>query len=429
MPTRRPSVILSAVTTKGRKSVSGKSTAAARNSGGGEAPAAASPLEVMDRSLRLADEGLRRSLVDMQVAASVPELWKALHHLLQQAIPNHHSTTLFLDAKERNPGALTLHSQPSRRPAEWWKTRSKLTPTHTWLDAHPGVKLYSLDDIVPDRQELKRTDFFRHVLMPEGWDKLLGLTLWEHGERKSILCLRRAPNQPPFSEAERALLLDLHPVLDRNLRRLEKHEEEMIARNSLQQFINLLPQGILLVNARHELVFANHEAFDACAVWNHGEVAARQLNGRAVFAVPPAFLEVYHELMGLHYAAALADPDAHHAPIRRRLIHPVLQHMQADLSLFSLDDPLLSRPNLFAQIVNRESLNTSAPASMDRQVTVLSRLTQREREVALLVRDGLSNEEIAKRLSKGIGTVKNQIQSVFAKLEINSRAKLISLLR
>jgi len=387
------------------------------------------PLEVNDRALRLQNPALRRSLVDMQVAASVPELWKALHQLLQQAIPNHHSTTLFLDAMERNPGALTLHSHASRRPAEWWKTRSKLTPTHSWLDAHPGVKLYSLDDVVPDRTVLKNSDFYRHVLMPEGWDKLLGLTLWQQGERKSILCLRRAMNQPAFTEADKALMLDLHPVLDRNLRRLEKHEEEMVARNSLQQFINLLPQGILLVNARHELVFANHEAFDACAIWNHGAAAARQLNGRAVFAVPPAFLEVYHELMGLHYTAALADPDAHHAPEKRRLIHPVLKHMQADLSLFSLDDPLLSRPNLFAQIVNRESLDTSAPASMDRHVTVLTRLTQREREVALLVRDGLSNDEIAARLSKGVGTVKNQLQSVFAKLEINSRAKLISLLR
>lgn len=386
-------------------------------------------LEVRDRALRLDDPALRRSLVDMEVAASVPELWKALRGFLATTIPNTHSATLFLDAKEKNPGALTLHTAPSRRPAEWWKTRAKLSPTHQWLDAHAGVKLYSLDEIMPDRVQLKRTDFYRHVLMPEGWDKLLGLTLWEKNERKSILCLRRTFNQAPFTADEKTLLLDLHPVLDRNLRRLEKHEEEVIARNSLQQFINLLPQGILLVNARHELVFANHEAFEACAAWNHGAQAARSLNGRAVFAVPPAFLESYHQLMEGHYATALADPTAHHTPERRRLVHPVLKHLQAELSLFSLDDPLLSRPYLFAQLVNREMLDAAAPAAMERQVTVLSRLTQREREVAQLVRDGLSNEEIAAHLHKGVGTVKNQLQSIFAKLEINSRAKLISLLR
>ena len=54
------------------------------------------------------------------------------------------------------------------------------------------LRFQSLDEIMPDRAQLKRTDFYRHVLMPEGWDKLLGLTLWEKNERKSILCLRRA---------------------------------------------------------------------------------------------------------------------------------------------------------------------------------------------------------------------------------------------
>jgi DNA-binding CsgD family transcriptional regulator len=352
-----------------------------------------------------------------------------LRRFLETAIPNHHSATLFLDARERNPGALTLHSTASPRPPHWWKTRARLSPTHPWLDAHPGVKLYSLEDIVPDREQLTRSDFFRHVLIPEGWDKLLGLTLWERGERKSVLCLRRALSQPAFSAAEKALLLELHPVFDRNLRRLEKHEEEVIARNSLQQFINLLPQGILLINARHELVFANHEAFEACAAWNYGEEAARQLNGRAVFAVPPLFLEIYHELMERHYTAALADPEAHVAPERRQIDHPKLQHLQAACSLFSLDDPLLSRPYLFVQLVNRQVLSEGGPGTVDRQVTVLSRLTQRERDVALLVRDGLGNEEIAAQLHKGIGTVKNQLRSIFTKLEIKSRAKLISLLR
>jgi DNA-binding NarL/FixJ family response regulator len=74
-------------------------------------------------------------------------------------------------------------------------------------------------------------------------------------------------------------------------------------------------------------------------------------------------------------------------------------------------------------------LDASGPVAMDRQLTVLARLTQREREVALLVRDGFTNEQIADRLHKGLGTVKNQLQSVFTKLEIGSRAKLISLLR
>jgi DNA-binding NarL/FixJ family response regulator len=56
----------------------------------------------------------------------------------------------------------------------------------------------------------------------------------------------------------------------------------------------------------------------------------------------------------------------------------------------------------------------------------LGQLTPREREVALLVREGLSNEEIAGRLHKGVGTIKNQLQSIFVKLAVNSRAKLVA---
>jgi DNA-binding NarL/FixJ family response regulator len=42
------------------------------------------------------------------------------------------------------------------------------------------------------------------------------------------------------------------------------------------------------------------------------------------------------------------------------------------------------------------------------------------------VREGLSNDEIAARLHKGVGTIKNQLQSIFVKLAVNSRAKLVA---
>lgn len=379
--------------------------------------------------MRIDDPLLRHPLGGMDTATSIPELWKALQGFVAAAFPNNHSATLFLDAKERMPGALTLHSVPARHTPDWWKARSRITPTHGFLNQHPGIKLYNLVDIIPaDARELRRGDFYRHVLKPEGFDKLLGLTLWEKDERKSILCVRRAFGQASFAPAEIALLLDLHPIFDRNLHRLEKLEEEKICRSSLQQFINLLPQGILLVNSRHEVIFANQEAYEDCAMWNLGVETARRMNSRAVFSVPAAFLEAYQMLMEEHYASALGEA-CNLAPMRTTLIHPEQPLLQADLSLVSLEVPLLARPYLFAQLLNRELLSTNASPLHNRQFAVLSRLTQREREVATLVRDGLSNEEIAGRLHKSLGTIKNQIQSIFAKLGINGRAKLISMLR
>jgi len=380
--------------------------------------------------MQITDPILHRPLVDLETAANVTAFWTALHNFINTAFPYHHSTTLFLDAKEKVPGALTLHSHPSQRSADWWRARSQLTPTHSYLNDHPGIKLYNLDDILPaEAGARKRSDFYRHVLKPEGFDKLVGLTTWEKGERKSIMVLRRAFSQPAFTRGETNLLLDLHPIFDRSLRRIEKQEEERVCRNTLQQFINLLPQGVLLVNSKRELVFANPEAFDACAMWNLGRERARQMNSRAVFTIPTVFLEAYEELLAGHYAQALAPTGSLNSP-RRSLLHPEQPDLQAELSLVTLDDPLLARPYLFAQLINRTLLSApSAAAAQDRHFAVLARLSPREREVALLVREGLGNEEIATQLHKSIGTIKNQLQSIFGKLSIGHRAKLISMLR
>src|SRR6266850_5318766 len=59
-----------------------------------KSPSKPKRLEVRDRGLRLEDPKLRRAVVDMEVSASLPELWLALRQFLTAGIPNHHSATL-----------------------------------------------------------------------------------------------------------------------------------------------------------------------------------------------------------------------------------------------------------------------------------------------------------------------------------------------
>ena len=56
----------------------------------------------------------------------------------------------------------------------------------------------------------------------------------------------------------------------------------------------------------------------------------------------------------------------------------------------------------------------------------LARLTTRERELVDYVCRGLSNEAIAKQLSKSVPTVKNQLRSIFQKLSLTSRMELMA---
>lgn len=56
-------------------------------------------------------------------------------------------------------------------------------------------------------------------------------------------------------------------------------------------------------------------------------------------------------------------------------------------------------------------------------------LTEREKEVAFFAADGLSNEEIAERLSLGSETVKSHLKKIFKKLGVTNRVSLLSKLR
>jgi DNA-binding NarL/FixJ family response regulator len=56
----------------------------------------------------------------------------------------------------------------------------------------------------------------------------------------------------------------------------------------------------------------------------------------------------------------------------------------------------------------------------------LADLSNAERDVFELVRQGLSNKEIAGARERSVATVKNQLQSVFQKLGVSSRYRLIA---
>lgn len=55
-------------------------------------------------------------------------------------------------------------------------------------------------------------------------------------------------------------------------------------------------------------------------------------------------------------------------------------------------------------------------------------LSPREHQVAWLLARGLTHKEVARQLGRSPATVRNQIQSIYARLEISSVAQLVALL-
>jgi len=74
----------------------------------------------------------------------------------------------------------------------------------------------------------------------------------------------------------------------------------------------------------------------------------------------------------------------------------------------------------------REGVPTAVPSpgEVPPQAAAADGLTQREREVALLVADGLRSREVAERLGIASQTVKSHLKTIFDKLGVRNRVEL-----
>ncbi len=92
--------------------------------------------------------------------------------------------------------------------------------------------------------------------------------------------------------------------------------------------------------------------------------------------------------------------------------------------LLSCISQVLSGNKSIAPFVMEQALvhSIAAPAN---DISVLSALTEREYEIAGLIRAGLRNREIAARCGLTEGTVKVHLHSIFQKLGIRSRSELV----
>jgi DNA-binding NarL/FixJ family response regulator len=83
---------------------------------------------------------------------------------------------------------------------------------------------------------------------------------------------------------------------------------------------------------------------------------------------------------------------------------------------------VLCSPRMVATLFDR-----IAALALERSpVSVESRLTARELEILDLIDQGLSNKEIARRLTIGLSTVKNHVHNILDKLNVNRRGDAVA---
>jgi DNA-binding NarL/FixJ family response regulator len=98
-------------------------------------------------------------------------------------------------------------------------------------------------------------------------------------------------------------------------------------------------------------------------------------------------------------------------------------HLVSALRSVALGDAVVS-PSVTRRLLDRF---LGAAGGQLRDAAVLDALTEREREVLLLIAQGLSNTEIARRLFLSEATVKTHVGRVLAKLDLRDRVQAVVL--
>jgi DNA-binding CsgD family transcriptional regulator len=386
-----------------------------------------SPMPKLSAALH---EQLHEPMHALHAALEVEALWKAVQRLLRAAVPAHR-VTLFLGHLGMGEARVVLTDPPIENLKEWYAERGKDNPFTPFIDAHRGTKFYRFEDVLPPRAAFARTEFYKNFAKPEGWDKGVSFVFWTQREVSAMFSLYRSPKEPVISDAEMAVLHYLYPFIGTAIDRVQKLHTERLARRSLEEFNKNIPVGLVFLEWDLRVEFANYEGQKACAVWNYGPAGARALNPRDAFAVPGPVKEACERL---REAVQSRNPkQLQLLPTdMATLMHPAHAGLRAQITVLNNTASALAKPRflvIFDTRVGAATEGESAVLAPPERMSSLRELSPREREIALLVCEGHSNAEIAQRLSKSVLTIKTQLNSVFRKLGVASRAKLMTLLR
>ena len=323
-------------------------------------------------------------------------------------------------------GAVWFDTMGHRVEGKSMETMLHEHPGYAGLCAKPGRKLLPTRGILPEGPELLDSYFYRNYMVPLGWRHAVALCFWETPTMDGLDCLfsiHRTEAQGDFTPAEMKQLEQLHTVVDRARRRLHRLNANHAALRGLEAFVHHLPVGVAVLDWNLEPLYHNQEARTMAAHWEHGSAARSWKTPSRSFRVPGLLLESCAVLKEEWREMARLRP-ALLKRLKRQFHHPDDPAFRVQTTVMLAQDSAMAYPIFILQM---EKHGPASPATDPGQR--LMTLTTSERALALLVRDGHSNKEIAGVLHLSLATVKTKLHSIFQKLGVKSRAHLVASLR
>ncbi|HEY7642156.1 MAG TPA: helix-turn-helix transcriptional regulator [Steroidobacteraceae bacterium] len=174
----------------------------------------------------LDDPRFEAQLLRLHASIDIHEFWGALLAMLDAFLP-HDACVAYLDYVDYATtwdASRILATPNARRSREWLEHRREVNMMPAFALSNPGLKVYRLSEVMPDRRRLRESEFFRRYMAAEGWHYSACALFWREDRLASEIAIRRTACQGEFTAQEMAFLNRLHPHLETTLQRLSAVE-------------------------------------------------------------------------------------------------------------------------------------------------------------------------------------------------------------
>jgi DNA-binding CsgD family transcriptional regulator len=364
------------------------------------------------------DPALEKPLLKLHRAVDVKSFWKAVHRVLSVSIPNH-SAGLSL---QQSPGVPVFSRWTGSMPDNFFVTE----PLCGYGMHARRKKLVCLADLFNNPSSFKRSAIYRHYMAPQKCAHGVALLFWKRQRLICTIAILRTAKQGDFSPAELKLVRQLYSQFLAALRRIESLERERSVRVNFQQFLGRLPLPTIVLRWNLKPIYQNPAAREFCAIWEKGPEDAKRTK-----ASSPIPAEVLDRCRVLKQQWLRAQSQMRSGRVteftEEQVHHPRSPNLRVTIQLTQIKSASVARPHFLiaCEDLCRNGVAFHRPGLF--RLPSFGRLTRREREVAQLACEGRSNKEIAQNACLSLQTVKKHLHSVFRKLEVPSRSRLVAL--
>ncbi len=356
------------------------------------------------------------SAVDWSSSLDLVRFWQSCLNSFKPFRP-YASCSLFFDFDGFQPLCAKHHLLRDARLAA--RPGTGLAVAGPYLETHPRHRIYTYSQIV---HEDPSVTLRRLQQEPEpDWDEFVQMAFWHEGRVEAVLNIAWSREYGRLSEDELQVFEQLYPLIDAGLHTLQDLEVERLRGAAMERSINTGAAASMLLAEDGSLLYCSPEAHRHCLNWNRGLLPGMPMRLYLPDGLPLLLEEALQSSPGL--------PRYGQEGTLARIDHPLIPGLALQVDVDWHAHGIRRRPCYAVSFVGhdgRQSLQAPAPASDSAEL--LQRLTPRERVVALLVAEGLGNDEIARRLNRSRRTVESQLISIFRKLEVRTRLQLLRVL-